>query len=101
MPLLHNTATCACLQNFLVQGILEAPGVYVATPRHPNPPQRSVMERGLVCWAGGGGGPHWFVNMVRDAESQLLYADIVTGALATAAQSGCSGSAAHPWLHGS
>jgi cyclophilin family peptidyl-prolyl cis-trans isomerase len=51
-------------KNFLVQGILEAPGVYVATPRNPNPPQRMVMERGLVCWAGGGGGPHWFVNMV-------------------------------------
>jgi hypothetical protein len=22
------------------------------------------MQRGLVCWAGGGGGPDWFVNMI-------------------------------------
>lgn len=51
-------------KGFLVQGILEAPGAYVATPRKPNPPQRMVMEKGLMCWAGGGGGPHWFVNMI-------------------------------------
>jgi cyclophilin family peptidyl-prolyl cis-trans isomerase len=51
-------------QGFLVQGIVEAPGAYVAVPRHPNPPQRKVMQRGLVCWAGGGGGPDWFVNMI-------------------------------------
>lgn len=49
---------------FLVQGVLEAPGVYVAVPRHPNPQQPFMMERGLVCWAGGSGGPHWFVNMI-------------------------------------
>lgn len=49
---------------FLVQGIVEAPGGYVAVPRNPNPPQRHTMQRGLVCWAGGGGGPDWFVNLI-------------------------------------
>jgi hypothetical protein len=24
-----------------------------------------VMPRGMVCWAGGTGGPHWFVNVSR------------------------------------
>jgi hypothetical protein len=48
---------------FLLQGVLEAPGSYVATPRHPNPPQPTTMRRGMVCWAAGGGGPHWFVNV--------------------------------------
>jgi cyclophilin family peptidyl-prolyl cis-trans isomerase len=51
-------------QGFLVQGVVETPGAYVAVPRHPNPPQQKVMQRGLVCWAGGGGGPDWFVNMI-------------------------------------
>jgi cyclophilin family peptidyl-prolyl cis-trans isomerase len=51
-------------KGFLVQGVLEAPGAYVGIPRRPNPPQKMVMERGLVCWAGGGGGPHWFVNII-------------------------------------
>uniref|UniRef100_A0A383VDC9 PPIase cyclophilin-type domain-containing protein n=1 Tax=Tetradesmus obliquus TaxID=3088 RepID=A0A383VDC9_TETOB len=51
-------------KNFLVQGVIEAPGVYPAVPRHPSPPQKMVMEKGLVCWAGGSGGPHWFVNMI-------------------------------------
>lgn len=51
-------------KGFLVQGALEAPGAYVATPRRPNPQQKMVMEKGLVCWAGGGGGPHFFVNMI-------------------------------------
>jgi cyclophilin family peptidyl-prolyl cis-trans isomerase len=46
-------------KNFLVQGVIEAPGVYPAVPRHPSPPQKMVMEKGLICWAGGTGGPHW------------------------------------------
>lgn len=49
---------------FLVQGILEAPGSYVEVPRHPSPQQPLVMPRGMVCWAGGGGGSHFFVNLV-------------------------------------
>ncbi|KXZ54393.1 hypothetical protein GPECTOR_5g5 [Gonium pectorale] len=52
---------------FLVQGVIGHPGAYVATPRHPNPPQKRVMERGLVCWAGGAGGPDWFVNLIDQA----------------------------------
>jgi hypothetical protein len=28
----------------------QPPGVYVATPRRPNPPQKRIMERGLVCF---------------------------------------------------
>jgi cyclophilin family peptidyl-prolyl cis-trans isomerase len=50
--------------NFLIQGVIMSPGCYVATPRHPNPPQKKIMERGLVCWAGGAGGPDWFVNLI-------------------------------------
>ncbi|KAG2429165.1 hypothetical protein HYH02_014100 [Chlamydomonas schloesseri] len=50
--------------NFLVQGVIRHPGAYVATPRRPNPPQKKVMERGLACWAGGMGGPDWFVNLI-------------------------------------
>ncbi len=38
------------------------------TPRHPNPPQKKVMERGLVCWAGGAGGRHAFTCL-----SKLLH----------------------------
>jgi len=49
--------------NFLVQGLMEAAGSYVAIPRHPNPQQPMKMPRGMVCWAGGTGGPHWFVNV--------------------------------------
>jgi cyclophilin family peptidyl-prolyl cis-trans isomerase len=49
---------------FLLQGVISAPGVYVAGPRHPNPPQRKVMQRGLICWAGGAGGPDWFINLI-------------------------------------
>lgn len=26
-----------------------------------------VMPRGMVCWAGGTGGPHWFVNVSADS----------------------------------
>ena len=37
-------------------------GAYVATPRRPNPPQKKMMERGLACWAGGMGGPDWWVG---------------------------------------
>ena len=36
----------------------------MATPRRPNPPQKKIMERGLVCWAGGFGGPDFFVNLI-------------------------------------
>eukprot|EP00198_Chlamydomonas_reinhardtii_P009785 XP_001699122.1 predicted protein [Chlamydomonas reinhardtii] len=50
--------------NFLVQGVIRHPGAYVATPRRPNPPQKKMMERGLACWAGGMGGPDWFVNLI-------------------------------------
>lgn len=48
---------------FLVQGLLEAPGSYVAVPRFPSPQQPTTMPKGMVCWAGGTGGPHWFVNV--------------------------------------
>ena len=50
--------------NFLIQGVIMSPGCYVATPRQPNPPQKKIMERGMVCWAGGAGGPDWFVNLI-------------------------------------
>lgn len=50
--------------NFLVQGVIRHPGAYVSTPRHPNPPQKKLMERGLACWAGGMGGPDFFVNLI-------------------------------------
>ncbi|PNH08564.1 hypothetical protein TSOC_004862, partial [Tetrabaena socialis] len=50
--------------HFLVQGVMGDPGGYVATPRHPNPPQQKMMQRGLVCWAGGMGGPDFFVNLI-------------------------------------
>ncbi|GIL53459.1 hypothetical protein Vafri_9054 [Volvox africanus] len=50
--------------NFLVQGVIFHPGGYVGTTRLPNPQQKKVMERGLVCWAGCGGGPDFFVNLI-------------------------------------
>ncbi|EFJ47170.1 hypothetical protein VOLCADRAFT_105231 [Volvox carteri f. nagariensis] len=50
--------------NFLVQGVLFHPGGYVGTTRLPNPQQKKVMERGLACWAGCGGGPDFFVNLI-------------------------------------
>ncbi|GLC34331.1 hypothetical protein PLESTB_000741400 [Pleodorina starrii] len=53
--------------NFLVQGVISHPGGYVGTPRQPNPQQKEVMERGLVCWAGCAGGPDFFVNLVDNA----------------------------------
>lgn len=65
--------------NFLVQGVITSPGFYVATPRQPNPPQQSVMERGLVCWAGGFGGPDFFINLVDNAgfgDSHLCWGKI-------------------------
>ncbi len=36
----------------------------MGTPRNPNPQQKKVMERGLVCWAGCAGGPDFFVNLI-------------------------------------
>jgi len=72
-------------RGFLVQGVLETAGAYVAVPRHPNPPQRKVMQRGLVCWAGGGGGPDWFVNMVDQAgfgDQHLCFGQVDAAGLA-------------------
>eukprot|EP00232_Nephroselmis_pyriformis_P023152 CAMPEP_0182854880 /NCGR_PEP_ID=MMETSP0034_2-20130328/1519_1 /TAXON_ID=156128 /ORGANISM="Nephroselmis pyriformis, Strain CCMP717" /LENGTH=411 /DNA_ID=CAMNT_0024985769 /DNA_START=200 /DNA_END=1435 /DNA_ORIENTATION=+ len=51
-------------KNFLLQGVIRHPGFYVETPRKLAPPQQKVMERGLACWAGGMGGPDFFVNLI-------------------------------------
>lgn len=72
-------------RGFLVQGVVETPGAYVAVPRHPNPPQRKVMQRGLMCWAGGGGGPDWFVNMIDQsgfADQHLCFGQVDQAGLA-------------------
>lgn len=66
-------------QNFLLQGVVIHPGAYVAQPRNPNPPQQSVMERGLACWAGGAGGPDLFINLIDQSgfgDSHLCFGKI-------------------------
>ena len=48
-------------------------------PRHPSPPQPKVMPRGMVCWAGGAGGPDFFINLIDQAgfgDSHLCWGQI-------------------------